>query len=144
MLDTELVDDAGPGRRLVAQHPTPGQPRELGEDVRREAVRKHRKRPFEHNTHHLPMTGHRVLAGRGFSHPGARTQWRRRGLTDARNPGQSEGAQMRNAQRHLRGNVTERVAAFVSVESGVWQFANAHAVEHDDDGAGRSGRTGCH
>ena len=36
-------------------------------------------------------------------------------------------------KRHVRGDVAERVAALVLVQRGIRQFADADAVENDDD-----------
>ena len=42
---------------------------------------------------------------------------------------------MRNLERHLRRDVAERVAALILVQPGIGQFADAEAVENDDDRA---------
>jgi len=42
----------------------------------------------------------------------------------------------RDAQRHGTGDVAERVAALVAVGARIRQFADANAVEDDEDDAG--------
>ena len=76
VLGAELVDDRGARRRLVAEHAAAGQARELRDDLRREAVGKRRERAVEHDAHHLPVPGDRVLPRRRLGHAAVRTERR--------------------------------------------------------------------
>jgi hypothetical protein len=141
---TELVDDRRPGGGLVADDTAAGTARELGEEAGVEAVRKYRKRPIQHDTHHLPMAGNRVLAGRGLRHAAGggfepRANGGRLCRTEPRDTIEAERAQRRQGERHRVGDVAERVAAVIAVGCGVGQLADADAVEHDHDGAGWRG-----
>ena len=49
---------------------------------------------------------------------------------------ESERPQRREPQRHLAGDVAERVAPLVPVGRRVGQFADADAVHDDDEGSG--------
>ena len=53
---------------------------------------------------------------------------------------EAERAQRRHAERHVAGDVTQRVAAAITVCARVRQLADAGAVEDDDDGAGEGGQ----
>jgi len=114
--------------------------REFAEEIGGKAVGEHRKRTVEHDAHHFPMAGHRILARRGFGHAAdrRRTAWRnswagRRAQIDEAI--QSQRPQRRDCQRHAPGNVPQRVTALVAVSRGIGQLADPHAVKDDDDGA---------
>ncbi len=120
--------------RTVRGYAAAGAAGELGDHGRGKPVGKHRKRPLEHDAHQLPVAGDRVLAGRRFGHASdGRARPIDRGAGDRRDAPQTEGAQRRDRQPHARRNVAERVAALVAIRRRVGQFADADAVEHDDD-----------
>ena len=105
-------------------------------------VGKHRKRTIEHDAHHFPVAGDRVLAGRRLGHAPdrARTDDRSAAIVaDRRDAPQAERAQRRQRERHPPRDVAEGVAALVAVRRRIRQFADADAVEHDDDGSSNSG-----
>ena len=105
-------------------------------------VGKRRKRAIEDDAHHLPVAGHRVLARRALRHPAERARAAPRPADaprDRRAATRPSAASVGNVQRHLRGDVAERVAALVAVQRGIGQLADADAVEHDEDDAGTKG-----
>ena len=132
---------AVPDATLVAQRPAADAALELGDELRREAVREHRERPIEHEAHHLPVAGDRVLAGRGLRHP---PEGPDAALGIERSPTveddavETEATQVGNAERNRRGDVAEGVAALIAVRGRVRQLADADAVEHDQDDAVRA------
>jgi hypothetical protein len=93
--------------------------------------------PRQDDAHHFPVAGDRILTRRHLRHPsdGSRGQLGRRRSTQRHHPIQPERAQRGHTKWHTLGDVAERVAAFVSVLSGVRQLADADTVEHDDDGS---------
>ncbi len=141
---SQLVDDGGARRCLVAERATPDARFEGRHDVGRETVGEHRKRTIEHEPHQLPVPGHRVLPWRRLGHPSECRAGRRFRLhaVDKRDAPEAETAECREAQANMPGNVTERVAPGVAVRRGVGQFANADAVENDQDDACRRGQRG--
>ena len=138
VLGTETVDDLRAGRHDVAECPASDPPLEFSDDVRREPMGKRRKGPIQDDAHHLPVTRHRVLAGRRFRHPSVGAKpWTpgRRAVTHPRDTIEAQRAQTRNRERHLFRDVPERVAARVAVRSGVRKLAATHAVEDDQNDA---------
>ena len=105
---------AVPRRRLVAERAAADAPLELVDELRREAVRKHRERAVEHDAHHLPVAGDRVLARRRLRHPAegagaVRAPARRRfTVDDAR---EAERRSVGHRSGTAPRDVAERVAA---------------------------------
>jgi hypothetical protein len=56
LLGTQLLDDSGPRSRSVAYYPAPRFVFEAAQYFYWEALRICRKRDFEHETHHLPVS----------------------------------------------------------------------------------------
>ena len=91
---------------------------------------------LEHEAHQFPVPGHRVLARRDLGHAAERAERRAAGAAGpraARSREMPSALQVRDAERHLGRDVAEGVAAFVAVGRRVRQFADADAVEHDDE-----------
>jgi hypothetical protein len=63
VLGSKFLDDFGPGRHLVSDDAPSGQPRELINQVRLEAIWEDGKRILEHDAHHFPMAGHGIFTG---------------------------------------------------------------------------------
>ena len=68
VLRTESIDDFGARCHDVAQRAAADATFELGHPIRWKSLGKSRKRALEDDTHHFPMPGDRVLAGRSLRH----------------------------------------------------------------------------
>jgi hypothetical protein len=137
VLGAELVDDRGPGRDRVAERRAADAPLELGDDIRGKAVRKRREGALQDHAGHLPVSRHRILAGRSLGHAsvGAHGRVHQRHAMDVGHVRKSEGAQRRQFQPDGSRDVAERVAAAVAIRVRVRQLADADAVEHREEHA---------
>ena len=150
VLGPQVLDDDRARGDGVAQRGAADPALELGEAVRGEPVGEDGKWPVEHESHQLPMAGHRVLARRPLDHAAEGRARRRlagwdggpargedagRDRAEVREAAEAKGPERGQFQRHARGDVPQRVAALVAVGRRVGQLADADAVEHDDDRA---------
>ena len=97
------------------------------------------KRTIEHDAHHLPVAGDRVLAGRRFGHA-ADGGGRRRPAPCAPpiaatrpSPSERSVGSRSGTRRAMLPSVS---LPSIAVPCGIGQFADADAVHDDDDGAG--------
>jgi hypothetical protein len=58
-------------------------------------------------------------------------------MTNGAHAIQAERTETRDGEWNVPGDIPQRIAALVTVRSGVGQFAAADAVEHDEDDAGK-------
>ena len=103
------------------------------DDLRGKSPGERRERAIEHDTHHLPVAGDRILARRRLRHS---TNGRTRPVVGWRSaqrdqPIESKRAQRRHSKRHAPGDVAQRVASAIAVRVGIRQLADPDAV-HDD------------
>ena len=138
VLGAELFQDDGPRRRLVAEHAAAGVLFEGTDDLRRKSVRVERERPLDDETHHLPVAGRRVLAGRELGKAAARP----RGPAEADEVQKAQPLEIRERRGMSLEDVTQRVAAGIAVGLGVRSGSDAETVADEDDGAGSQSRPG--
>jgi hypothetical protein len=140
VLGAELIENRGTRGDDVAEHRAADAPFELSDQLRRKAVGECWERAIEHHPHQLPMTGNRIFAGGLFRQSAKRRErGRRRGHFRKRDdPGDAERGKRGDVETNGTREVAERVAAVVAVLAGIRQFADADAVEDDDNGARKS------
>jgi len=134
MLLPESSDDLRAARGHVPEHAASGLAAERVEDLGWKAVREQRERTIEDDSGHLPVSGRRVLAGRGLRHaPEVRARMRfRRDARDLGDPAEAHATEIRNAETpdRTRG-IRERIRAAVSVSVRVRHLPATHAVQNE-------------
>ena len=131
----QLVENRRAGGGLVAQRAAADRPLKFLDEILREAVRERRERLRELNARDFPVTGGRVLAG------GNLAQLAEAALGRFHPAGEARAVDVRQPQlHHMRqvrvagvDDMAERIRALVAVLRSVRQFADAHAVQNDDD-----------
>ena len=133
----ELLDDLGAGSGAVAERAASDARLELLQNLGRKSVRKEREGLGEMDAHHFPMAGGGVFSRRcqrafseGRGGPIHRTNVRQR-LQIA----QAELRHIRQMQLARAGDVAQRIAARVSISSGVRHLAGSYAIQHNPDDA---------
>ena len=131
----QLVEDRRAGGGLVAQRAAADGLFKLLDEILREAVRERRERLRKLNARDFPMAGRGVLAG------GNLAQLAEAALRRIHPAGEARAVDVRQPQLHqmrqfrMAGidDMAERIRALVAVIRSVRQFADAHAVQNDDD-----------
>ncbi len=136
LFSAQFIEDDGPRGRDITQPAAACFRLILGHDLVGEAVGIDREGAVHVDAHQLPMAGRGVLAGGDLGHLAVGGSGVRLGLDSVQNGdvGQSQGLQIGQMQPAdgLR-NVAQRVAADIAVGRGIRRFADADAVQNDND-----------
>ena len=132
----QLVEDRRAGGGLVAQRAAADRLLEGIQKRAREPVRERRERAPELHAGDLPVPGGRVLSGRNLPELAiaARGHTICAAEADPVDMGKPQLHQMGNMRMARADDVTQRVRSGVAICGGIRQRADAHAVQHDENG----------